>query len=211
MPVLNRIMQFITSKYLKFGDGEVWFGKEEVVIYFLSQAVRDLYYNLGQFGLDYGASMFLSAKTEGNNFVKNNIIPIKKILTPVVTLSCELISSFGYGPIKTIKVDDKEGFMVLLGKSTIANEYKKRHGPSAIPVDFLLGGLFSGALELFTNEKTYCVETRCSAQKDVEECVWVIGNREKILNYARQFSPESIESAIETIDLINKNEARLNV
>lgn len=190
--MLSRLIQFITSRYLNFEVGKIWFGKEQVTVLFLSQIVSELHFNLKLFGLNYGLAMSLSARKEGNRFVKNNVVPIKKILGPVVRLSCEIIGSFGYGNIRTIKVEDKEGFMVLVGKSTIASEYKKRHGASEIPVDFMLGGLFTGAIELFSKETIYCVETKCSAQKDVEECVWVIGSKEKITGYTTQFSPESV-------------------
>jgi hypothetical protein len=205
MPVLNRIMQFITSKYLKFGEGEIWFGKEQVVVYSLPERVEELHNNLKLFGLDYGLSMFLSSKNEGSRIIRNNIVPLKKILSPVVSLSCETISSLGYGPIRTLKVDEKEGFMVLVGRSTIADEYKKTYGASESPIDFILGGVFTGSLEVFSNKMEYCVEIKCSAQKDVEECVWVVGSREKILNYTKQFAPESVEWANTVLNYMNKN------
>jgi predicted hydrocarbon binding protein len=204
MPVLNRIMQFITSKYLKFGEGEIWFGKKQIIIYFLSEMVNELYYGLRLFGTEYGASMFISAREEGNRFIKNNLISIKKILSPVVNLGCEVIGSFGYGQVRTIKVDEKENFMVLVGKSIIADEYKREHGASEYPIDFMLGGLWAGALEPFSQKRAYCVEVRCSAQKDVEECVWVVGSKDKIRDYVTQFAPESLDWANKFLDSVDK-------
>ena len=204
MPVLNRIMQFITSKYIRFGEGEVWFGKKQIIIQFLREIVKEVHFCLKLFGVAYGASMFISAREEGNRIIKNNLIPIKKVLNPVVNLSCEVIGSFGYGPVRTIKVDDKENFMVLVGKSSIADEYKKQYGSAENPIDFMLGGLWAGALEPFSQKQACCVEIRCSAQKDVQECVWVVGSREKILDYAKKFAPESLEWSNKFLDAISK-------
>ncbi len=184
-------MQYITTKYMRFDNGTITFGKEKVVIYFLPHLVREFRFNYKASGMRYCATMFLAGKEQGKTFVKSHGLPLKKVLTPVVGFALEILGTFGFGNFRTLKVDQKNGFMVIAGKSIIANEIKKTGQSVNTPVDFMLAGLFTGALETFTGKNMYCVETKCAADKDVEECVWVVGNEAGINKYINEFSPES--------------------
>jgi len=191
--MFKQLEQYLTTKYMRFDEGQVWFGKERIGFYFMPHLATEFLTCKKAFGLKYCAAMFLAGRERGKLFVKKHGVPLKKILTPVVQISCDVLNTFGFGSFRTLKVDDKDGFMVLLGKSTLANEVKKNFETSPEPVDFMLGGLFAGAAEYFMKDKRYAVETRCAAQKDVQECVWVIGREDQIRRYVTKFSPESKE------------------
>jgi len=207
--MFKQLEQYLTTKYMRFDNGQVWFGKERIGFYFMPHLATEFITCKKVFDLKYCAAMFLAGRERGKNFVEKNGVPLKKILTPVVQLSCDVLNTFGFGTFRTLKVDDEKGFMVLSGKSTFADEIKKNFAISDIPVDFMLGGLFAGATEYFMKEKRYAVETRCTAQKDVQECVWVIGTEEQIIDYVQKFSPESKEWTTQILKEIKQLEATM--
>ena len=75
----NKITQFIASKYIKFGDDEITFGKERVVVYSLEQLVDQDYLNQRLFGADYNALLYAIAKKQSKYFVKTHGVPLKKL------------------------------------------------------------------------------------------------------------------------------------
>ncbi|MBI4044852.1 MAG: hypothetical protein HY392_04035 [Candidatus Diapherotrites archaeon] len=186
----EKIRQYISSRYLRFGEEEIWFGKERVLFYFAPHLAEEFSINRRIFGLKYCAACFLAGRTAGHAFVEKHGVPLKKILTPVVELSCTVLTAFGFGSFRTLKVRE-EGFMVVAGKSTLAKEIKQKMF-SQKPVDFALAGVFAGALSCFSSEKFYAVETKCCAQKNVDECVWVAGTEKSILGHVNEFSPENL-------------------
>ncbi len=205
--MLKKIEQYIASRYLRFDEqGQIWFGNDPVGLYFMPQLATEFLTNRKVFGLRYCATTFIAGKETGCSFVEKHAIPLKKIITPVVQLSCEILGNFGFGTFRTIKVDEKEGFMVVVGTSTLGTVIKKRMKPIEEPVDAALTGIFAGAIQFFTKEPIYGVETRCVAQKDILECVWVIGREENIRYYLEQISPESINWMEKWIDEIKKVE-----
>ncbi len=202
--MIDRITQFITSKYLRFADDEIRFGKDRVVIYSLEQIVDQSHLNQKLFGLRYQLSVYESAMKVGNEFIRNHAMPMKKLLNPVIKISSEVISSFGFVIVRAIKVDDSENSMFIAGSSSIAELYKKKYGNSNMPVDLLLSGVFAGALQYFSQRPVYCVELSCSAQKDVEECVWFSGSREEILKYTNRFFSKNVERVTNMLDSLEK-------
>lgn len=191
--MLRKVEQYLAARYMRFDEGQIWFGKDRIVLYFIPQLVTEFITNKEVFGLKYCALMFLTGREQGNNFVQKHGIPLKKLLTSVVELSCEILNTFGFGTFRTLKVDTKEGFMVLVGKSTFAEDIKRNYRGSEIPVDFMLGGLFAGALQFYTKKPMYAVETLCVAQREIQECVWVVGNQEQIKQYVEKISPERLD------------------
>jgi len=200
--MLEKLMQYITTKYMKFDNGTITFGKEKVTIYFLSQLANEFLLNYKVCGMDYCAAMFLEGKEQGKTFVKTHGLPLKKVLTPIVGFALEILGTFGFGTFRTLKVDSKNGFMVIAGKSSIASEIKRKGKSIGIPIDFMLSWLFAGALETFSGRKMYCIETKCVANKDVEECIWVVGDRTGINKYIKEFSPESKSLSKKVLDAI---------
>ena len=206
--MFDLIARYVAEKYMQFKDGEIWFGKERVVFYFVPHLNREFSINYGVYGLDYCSNLFIAGRRQGNTFVKQHGIPLMKSLTQVVKISCEILNMFGFGIIKTIKVDDKNGFMILAGKSALAEDMKSRGG-SKIPVDFMLAGLFAGAAEYYTKKQMYAVEITCAAQTNVQECTWAIGSKESIFRYVKQFSPDRLDWAKSVIDNIKMVEVKL--
>lgn len=206
--MFKQIEQYLTTKYMRFDDGQVWFGKERIGFYFMPHLATEFLTLKRTLGLKYCAAQFIAGREKGKSFVTKHGVPLKKILTPVVQISCDVLNTFGFGTFRTLKVDDKTGFMVLAGKSTFGDEIKRNFELSEIPVDFMLGGLFAGAAEFFMKDRRYAVETRCVAQKDVQECVWVIGTEKQIKEYVEKFSPESKEWANKILEEIKLIESK---
>lgn len=208
--MFDLIKQYVAEKYMQFRDGQILFGKERIVFYFVPHLVREFSINYSTNGLDYCAKMFLAGRKQGHVFVQGHGVPLMKSLTPVVKISCEVLNMFGFGTFRTIKVDEQNGFMVLAGTSTIAIDLKTAK-PSDIPIDFMLGGLFAGALQYYTKKPMYSVEIKCVAQKDVQECIWVIGNRKNIIKYVQEFSPDKTKWANAILDKIEDVEKKLEI
>ena len=191
--MLKKLEQYLTARYLRFDEDQIWFGKERIVLYFTPHLATEFLVNKDIYGFKYCASMFLAGRQRGIAFVQKHGVPIKKFLTPVVQISCDVLNMFGFGTFRTLKVDEKEGFMVLVGKSTFAEEIKKNFQGSETPVDFMLGGLFAGALQYYVKKPMYAVETMCVAQREIQECVWVVGTQEQIRQYVEKISPERLD------------------
>ena len=204
--MLKKLEQYLSSHYLRFDNDQILFGKDRMVFYVTSHLAREFTYNRNLFGVSYCINMFLAGRDRGLEFVQKHGIPLKKMLTPVVQISCDLLNTFGFGVFRTIKVDSKEGFMVVVGKSAIAQEIKKNFNCSEEPVDFMLGGLFAGAAEYFMKERRYAVETICAAQSEIQECVWVIGTQEQIINYVKNISPERLDWTNKILDEVKSAE-----
>lgn len=207
--MLRKVEQYLAARYMRFDDGQIWFGKDRIALYFIPQLVKEFTINKQVFGLKYCALSFLSGREQGADFVQKHGIPLKKLLTSVVELSCDILNTFGFGTFKTLKVDTKEGFMVLVGKSTFAQEIKTNHHGSDIPVDFMLGGLFAGALQFYTKKPIYTVETLCVAQREIQECVWVIGSEEQIKQYVEKISPDRLDWTNKILYEITELEAQI--
>jgi len=208
--MLRKVEQYLAARYMRFDEGQIWFGKDRIVLYFVPQLVTEFITNRDIFGLKYCALTFLTGRKQGNNFVQKHGIPLKKLLTSVVELSCDILNTFGFGTFRTLKVDTKEGFMVLVGKSTFAEDIKKNFGGSETPVDFMLSGLFAGALQYYMKKPIYAVETRCVAQREIQECVWVIGSQEQIKHYVEKISPERLNWTIKILEEIRLLESEVD-
>ncbi len=206
--MFDLIKRYVAEKYMQFKDGQIWFGKERVVFYFVPHLVREISLNQEINGLKYCATMFIAGRKQGHVFVQQHGVPLMKSLTPVVKISCEVLTMFGFGTFRTVKVDDRDGFMVLAGKSTLALDIKSDK-PNKEPIDFMLGGLFAGALQYYTKAPMYAVETMCAAQKDVQECIWVMGSRKNILRYIQEFSPDKVDWADKVLDEVEEVEKEL--
>lgn len=199
------IKRYVSERYMQFKDGQIWFGKERIAFYFVPHLTNEFDINYERYSLDYCANIFLAGRKQGKTFVEQHGVPLMKGLTLVVKMSCEILNTFGFGTFRTIKVDDKEGFMVLVGNSTLASDIKLNK-PSKIPTDFMLGGLFAGALQHYSKEPMYAVETACVAQKDLQECCWVIGSKSGIMDYVKKFSPDKVAWSDKIIGRITEAE-----
>lgn len=203
------LKKFMLTGYLKFDDDKIRFGKDGLVFYFTPQLVNEHEANWIVNGLRYGCAQYAAAKYEGYRFVENHGIGMLKTLTPVVKLSLEVLQNFGWGRLKTYRVDEKKGFMVITGKSTIAEELKRRSRPQDHPIDFMLGGLFAGALEYFSKERVFTVEIMCCSQKDKQSCTFVSGTPENIYSYVEDFAPEMMNWAKQVIGETRKIEDKI--
>lgn len=204
--MFDKVMQFISSKYLKFTDDEIWFGKDRMIIYTLGWVVNQIHMNQKLFGTDYAASIYLSSKKQGIELIKTHITPMKKLLNPIVKLSSDLANAFGFIAIRSLKINHERTLMIISGRSSVAELYKKTFGSSDSPIDSVLSGVFAGAMACFSEKPIYGVELECSAQDGVGECTWAIGDIESVLNYTKKLFPARVEYAGKILELLQKTE-----
>jgi hypothetical protein len=209
MTFLDTITRYMAERYVRFGDGEIWVGKQRVAFTFLPLIARELLINSALNKETYPAAVFLSGRRQGYEFIRQHAVPLVKSWTPIVALGMSWMNLFGAGTYRTIKADNKEGFVVLAGKSTLGLQVKAERPDAAEPVDFVIGGLVAGTLQYYTKTPTYGVEISCIAQKDVQECVFAVGNREKIMEYVQKFSPDKVDFAKTTLNRIEALEKRV--
>lgn len=199
MTFLDTAARYIAERYMRFDEGQISIDKVRLTFNFLPITAREFLIN-NEFGREtYSAVIFISARKLGYEFIKHHGIPLMKNWTPIVKLGMEWMNLFGGGTYRTLKADNKEGFLIIAGRSSFGLEMKAER-PSVDPVDFVVGGVVAGTIQYYTKTPVYAVETACIAQKGVQECVWAIGNRENIMEYVRKFSPDKVEWGNRTLD-----------
>lgn len=199
--MFDLFQKYVAERYARFEDGQIWFGKEQIAVNFVPILVREFYLNMALTSPKYHATMFIEARKNGYDYVRQHGLPLMKSFTPMIRLGFELINLFGVGAFRPVRADEKEGFMVVVGRSTIGYEMKYEKLPP-MPIDSVVGGLVSGAIQYYTKKPMYAVETACTSQPGVQECVIVSGGRNSILNYIEKFSPDKMAYAKETLDQI---------
>lgn len=206
---LDIVSRYIAERYVRFENGQIWFGKERVTFNFLPILAKEFLMNNEISGGRYAAAMFLSGRREGYDFVRQHGIPLVKNWTPVLRMGFQWINLFGVGMFRPIKANNEQGFMIAAGRSTFGLEMKSESPGRNKPVDFVMGGLIAGAIQYYTKKPTYAVETTCVAEKNVRECVLVAGGRKDILKYIKDFSPDKVSWANTTLDQVEAVEKEI--
>jgi len=210
MPMPNLLREFGMFHYLTIREDCILFGGEKVVLHFLPHMVSRYVCLDKVFGADHGLVEFLASKRAGHDFVAAHGAKLQKSLVGVVDLSCKVLSAFGWGAFRTIKVDEQNNFMLLEAqRSTFAEEVKARHGPQPEPIDWMLAGLLAGAQEFYTKRKTYAIELNCAAQKDTQRCTFLSTSPEDIVSQTKRFAPEKAKWAADVIVRMQKLEAKV--
>jgi hypothetical protein len=208
MTFLDMVSRYMAERYVRFEEGQIWFGKERVTFNFIPILARELIINSKINGPRFHATLFISARREGYDFMKEHAIPLVRDWTPGVKMGFEWINLFGVGSFRPIKANNKEGFTVTIGVSTLGLEMKLER-PGGGPVDFVMCGLISGAIEYYTRQPTYGIETSCVAEKGVDQCTLVAGTRKNITEYVQKFSPDKLEHTNNAIDQIQAVEEEI--
>lgn len=204
----DTIGKYTASKYMRFGEGEMWFGKQRAAFNFMPIMAKDFIINNGPSDGRYAATLFLSAKRTGYEDARQHSVPLVKSWTPGVRIGIEWLDMFGLGVFRSVRADNKEGFMVIVGRAEFGLEMKSE-GQITEPVDFVIAGLIAGFVEYYVKTPIYVVETSCIAQKNVDECIFVGGHRKDIVDYVKKFSPDKLETAGRTLDTIEAVEKEL--
>ena len=207
--MLDFLKKYLITGYLKFKDDRIVFGEDNLVFYFVPHLVYEAKGNRSIFGEDYGASMFLAGRNEGFDFFNKHGIPKNKSIAEVFAMSFDILRTFGWGKFRTLKVDEKKRFIVMVGTSTFANEYKKMYGKTETPIDFMIAGLTAGALRYLTKEQVYSVEVKCCAEENVKNCLFVTGTKDNILSYIKKYAEDRFDLASRLIEKIDDNEKKL--
>jgi hypothetical protein len=200
--------RYVDEGYMKFDKGNVWFGKEGITLYFTQFTATELYLNRRIGGSRYLATKFAASRKEGLAVVQQHGAPSMKELTSPLNVILKIMGILGMGTFKVVEADSAEGFAVLTGVTTLGLDMKAEKA-SDDPIDFVVGGLIAGAVEYYTKKRAYAVETSCVAQKDQEECTWLVGSRESIVGYVQKSLPEKIGLANRALDQIQALEKEL--
>lgn len=208
MTFLDTAARYVAERYMKFEEGQITLDKVRLTFNFLPLTAREFLINNELSRETYSAVIFISARKLGYEFIKHHGIPLMKNWTPIVKMGMEWMNLFGGGTFRTIRADNKEGFVVLAGRSSFGLEMKAER-QSIDPVDFVVGGVVAGTIQYYMKTPVYAVETACIAQKNVQECLWVVGNRKDILDYVQKFSPDKVEWGNKTLDRIEAIEKEI--
>ena len=206
MDFINLITRYMAENYVRFEDGQIWFGKERDHFDFLPILAKEYLINAEIEGPMYEATMFLLAKKVGYNFVAQHAIPLVKSWTPVVRMGLDWMDVTGVGAYRLAKANNEQGFLVAVGKSAFGSEVKLQTPNRNKPVDLASVGLVAGSIEYYVKRPMYAVEPVCVAQKNVQECVLVVGDRKDITGYVKDFSPDRLDYANGVLDQIEKAE-----
>ena len=107
------------------GEGEIWFGKQMVAFNFVPILTKEYLINIEMIGgHSYQDVIFLSAKRQGYENVSQHFVPLVKSWAPIVKMGLEWLDLFGLGRFRTVKADNKDGFVVLAGRATFGMEMK---------------------------------------------------------------------------------------
>lgn len=204
----DTVSKYVADRYMKFSDGEIRFGNQRIAFNLLPIMVKEFIINNEHNSNTYPPTLFLAARREGYDFIREHGIPLVKDWHPIVKMGFEWVKLFGSGTFAPARADNKEGFGVAIGISTFGLEVNAEM-PSAEPVDFILGGLIAGTMQYYMKELVYAVETSCVAQKGVNECLIVVGTRENIMDYVKKFSPGMVEYGNRTLDNIQAVEKQM--
>lgn len=196
-------------RYIGFKNGNVTFGNDKIVFYFLPHLVEECRVGTKAIGLEWGAVQFLAGRFAGYQFVKSHGAFLGKELSQVIDISQQTLESFGWGKFSTWRFDKKKMYLLINGeRSTLADELKAAYGPQEIPVDSFMAGLFAGAATFYTKTPVYCVELECRVQKNITTCQFVASTMDKIHKYAREFFPSRTRYVKKYLDCVKEVEKK---
>ena len=200
--------RYVDEGYMRFGEGEAWFGRERIIFYFAGFSAREFRLGRKLNGQRYLAYKFITNRREGRVVLRHHGSPDTSKLSSVLDTCTKIIGLFGNGTVHTVKIDEGRGFAVVSGVSMLGLEMKDE-GADDSQVDFAIGGFLAGAVQYHSNKPTYAVETSCVAQKGVQECKWIVGSAGDIIDYVRD-SGEDVESAEKTLGSMTDAEKELS-
>ena len=208
--MFNVFKRYVDEKYINFENGQIWFGRERIVLYISLYSVRDLFLNRVLYGGRYLATKFLVSRKESQIVLQQHGTPNKSLFASPIDTILQIMNLFGMGyAFRIVQSDAAMGFAVVTGVSSLGLEAKERGG-SEETIDFVIGGLLAGAVQYFTKKPTYAVELSCVAQGSANECIWVIGSRKDILDYVKTSFSKKVDLAKAALDNIEAAEKQIN-
>ena len=196
-------------RYLRFTDDYYLLGDDKLLFYFSNHLAEEYRTFITLFGLDYGAAQFLVGKKAGIQFVESHGKKLGKSFEEVIEVSEKVLHNLGWGRFATWKADQARSLLLINADlSTVADDIKLQHGPQKYPADFLLSGLFAGAVEAFCATKVYGIELDCRVQENVQTCQFIAATEDEITRYVKEFAPRSASYAQDFIARTKKLESK---
>lgn len=197
--------------YIGFKEGNITFGNDKLLFYFLPHLVDEYLLGTKCWGLDWGALQFFVGRRAGYQFVKEHGAKLGEELSHVIDASQNVLESLGWGRYSTWRFDKEKMYLLINGStSTVADEIKLKHGPQQIPADFLVSGLFAGAASYYTRKKIYSIEIECRANENIDTCQFVAAEPNKILKYVAMFFPKRLKYARRYMKCLQALEKRID-
>jgi hypothetical protein len=201
--------RYVDEGYMQFDNrGDIWFGKERLIIYVGLMSAMEFAFDSEISGWRYLATRFIASRREGYIMIQQHGAPDMKELVSPLNVGLKVMETFGMGTFRIVKADSEKGFAVITGSSTLGKDTKEEKA-SESPIDFMIGGLLAGVVGYYTKRQEYAVELSCVSQKDSNECVWVVGDRQAIMDYIQKASPDRVELGNKTLDEIEGVEREL--
>ena len=155
--------KYVDEGYMRFDKGDIWFGKERLVLYFTQFTSTELLLNTKLSGDRYLATKFVLSRKEGQTVMQQHGAPDMKELASLLNVSVKIMGILGKGAFKLVETDSSKGFAVLTGVSTLGLE-RKEDEASDDPIDFMIGGIWAGTVGYYTKRRAYAIEISCVAQ-----------------------------------------------
>jgi predicted hydrocarbon binding protein len=203
------LTKFISFGYLKYKDGKIFFGDEKMLFVNLFPLVEQFMMHRKMNDELFDIIAYVSFKKSNQQFTRDHFQRFGKSLLSVMDISKQMFYAIGWADVEFVRYDEKENFMLIHAKkSTFAEEIKLRHGIQKDPVDFMMAGIFAGAVQVYSpkGKKIYAIEVRCKAQRDVKECEFVVASEEKIMGFLVKYGKAEQERAKKMISRIKKME-----
>lgn len=97
-----------------------------------------------------------------------------KLSNPLFDLASKILSTVGWGIVVPYNVSNGGGTAIIeLRNSPLAQAYLSLNKKADAPVCYYTAGLFSGALENASGNKTICIEHSCAAQGN-KACIFEV-------------------------------------
>ena len=203
------LTKFISFGYLKYKDGKIFFGDEKMLFVNLFPLVEQFMMHRRLNDGAFNCIAYLSFKRSNMQFTRDHFQRFGKSLLSVMDISKQMFYAIGWADVEFVRYDEKQSFMIIhANKSTFAEEIKLRHGIQNEPVDFMMAGIFAGAVQVYApkGKMIYAIEVRCKAQKNVNECEFIVAPEDKIMGFLKKYGKPEQNRAKELISRIKELE-----
>lgn len=169
--VFEGVAEQLFKKQVKYSKGRYWIDvpfSEKERMHWIGSMHTALLDNpmYRKFGLDYYLETYRNSKLYGHVFGSKitSLVKTKRLIAPMMTL---IVKQFGWGKIEAIKTDYKGNWMTFnFYDLPLAREVSKIYGFQKMPIDYITGGLISGAAEQLIKRKFITMEVSCAAMGD---------------------------------------------
>lgn len=212
--IFDWIKNLLAVRYLSFKNGEIRLDKERMLFVNLFPLIETFRINKMLSERTYPLSLYLAFKQSGYDFTHTHTAKFGKDINEMAILNANMLYTIGWGSFEFIKTDATKDLTFLMMRSknsAFADEIKNKYGAQEDPVDYMVCGLFAGALQAFTKDTINCFEITCRVQKDCGSCQYVAATDDNIIKYLEGFADKDIPRAKGFLEEIKNLEGQLGI